>query len=428
MLNLGSRFTSNQKKLAENIASLYILQGLNYAIPLAVLPYLVRVLGMEMYGLLAFAQSFAQYFTILTDYGFNFSATRALAQAPDDGPAASQLFSSVLVLKLIFCVLGGLVLWGVVLTVPRFHQDAPYFYAGYLAVTGNVLFPVWYYQGIQQMRYISIVSGGARLISAVALFVFVHRPQDTLLALVIQSCGILLSGIAGFTLVLVRFQVRFVPPSLRQLRTVLADGWHLFVSTAAVSLYTNTNVFLVGLLAGDVEAGYFSAAEKIVRAMNGLIGPISQAIFPHVNSLVQQSRASVLRFARKTLALMIPATAIPSLALLLGATPIARICFGGVGAGSIPVIRWIAFLPMIIAVSNVLGVQTMIPFGLDKQFSRILILAGILNVLLAAILIKRFGAQGAGSSVLVVEAYVTVAMLISLKRHNLSVFPTKEAS
>ncbi len=75
------RHTTDLRRLLDNIVSLYLLQGLNYLIPLAVLPYLVRVLGMEAYGLVAVAQSFAQYFNILTDYGFNFSATRSIAQS-----------------------------------------------------------------------------------------------------------------------------------------------------------------------------------------------------------------------------------------------------------------------------------------------------------------------------------------------------------
>ena len=69
------RLTTDRRRLFDNIVSLYLLQGLNYIVPVAVLPYLVRVLGMETYGLVAVAQSFAQYFNILTDYGFNFSAT-----------------------------------------------------------------------------------------------------------------------------------------------------------------------------------------------------------------------------------------------------------------------------------------------------------------------------------------------------------------
>ena len=84
-----------RRRLMDNILSLYALLGLYYLIPMAVLPYLVRVLGMEMYGLVAFAQSFAQYFTTLTDYGFNYSATRSIAQQREDHNSVSKIFCSV---------------------------------------------------------------------------------------------------------------------------------------------------------------------------------------------------------------------------------------------------------------------------------------------------------------------------------------------
>ena len=91
---------------------------------------------------------------------------------------------------------------------------------------------------------------------------------------------------------------------------------------------------------------------------------------------------------------------LPVIAIFVFARPIATLCFGYAAEGAIPVMRWIAPLPLLVAVTSVLGVLTMLTFGLDKQFSRILIAAGILNLVLAVPLISTFAAQGAGASVL----------------------------
>jgi polysaccharide transporter, PST family len=93
--------------------------------------------------------------------------------------------------------------------------------------------------------------------------------------------------------------------------------------------------------------------------------------------------------------------------------------FGHTALGAVPIMRWIAPLPFLIAVSNVLGIQTMLVFGLDKQFSRILISAGIVNILLGAPLIIWLGAIGAGISVLVTETLVTSAMVVVLRNHRI---------
>jgi PST family polysaccharide transporter len=158
---------------------LYVLQGLNYLVPLAVLPYLIRVLGIERYGLIAFAQAFAQYFVILTDYGFNLSATKRIALIRDDNAEVSSVFWSVLLIKVGLMVLGMIVSAVIVFSVPRFRPDAALYAIAYVAVVGNVLFPVWLFQGMEQMRYISVVTGGAKVLSAILLFALVHRPPTT---------------------------------------------------------------------------------------------------------------------------------------------------------------------------------------------------------------------------------------------------------
>ena len=409
-------------RLTESIVSLYLLQGLNYVIPLAVLPYLIRVLGMEMYGLIAFTQSFAQYFVLLTDYGFNFTATRSIAQQREDRKTISRIFCSVLVIKVCLMLLGALIMIVVVGVVSQFRQNSVFFFVAYAAVIGGVLFPAWYFQGVEQMRYISGVIGVTRLLGAAALFVFVHRPTDALLALAIQSSAQLVGGVVGLWIAFRTFHLRFAWPTRTELKMALIEGWHLFVSSAAVSLYTNTNVFLVGLFAGNLQAGYFSAAEKLIRAAQGLITPIGQAVFPHVNALARRSRDLALQFNSRLLLWSGSGTLISSLLLLLFARPVALLCFGHAATGSVPIIRWIAFLPFLVAVSNVLGIQTMVPFGLDRQFSRILIVAGLFNISVAIPLIRLFAAQGAGISVLLTEIIVTSAMIVVLKNHNIPVY------
>ncbi len=418
---------ASRARLFDNILSLYLLQGLNYIIPLAVLPYLVRVLGMETYGLIAFAQSFAQYFNVLTDYGFNYSATRFIAQNKQSSVVISRTFCRVYLVKAALMGLGIVLLLIILTAIPRFRHDAAFFVIGFLAVFGNVLFPTWYFQGIEKMRYISLLTGIPRVLSAVLLFVFVHSAKDGLLAITIQSMGVVIAGALGFWFSLRDIRIQFEMPSWLELRTTLDEGWHLFVSTAAVSLYTNTNVFLVGMLAGNVQAGYFSAAEKLVRAMIGVIGPITQALFPHINSLASHSSEVALAFISKSLAWMAGLTIVPSLMMLLLAKPVTLMCFGASGGGSVVVVRWIALLPFLIAISNVLGIQTMITFGLDRQFSRILIAAGLLNIAMAVPLIKLFAAQGAGASLLITETVVTLTMVFVLRNHDIHVFRFRSA-
>ncbi len=417
-----SNSTTTRQKLLGNMLWLYALQGLNYLVPLAVLPYLIRVLGVERYGLVTFAQAFAQYFTILTDYGFNLSATKRIALVRENRAEVSRLYWSVIFIKLTLMLVGATVVAVLVMTVPRFHSDASLYAIAYLAVVGNVLFPVWLFQGMEQMRYISIVSGCAKILSALLLFVFVHHASDYIAALAIQSSGFLVAGVAGFSIGIARFHLAYRIPTAEELRQTLADGWHLFVSNAAGTLYATTNVFLVGLVAGNVQAGYFSAAERLTRSVQGMLGPVTQAIYPHVSSLVAQSRQNAIAFLRKSLLWIGALSFVTSLLLLIFASPVAGILFGKAASGSVEPLRWMAMLPFIISVSSVLAIQTMIPFGMEKPLSRIYIVAGVSSLALSLPMIHSLGATGGAVSVLIVEVCIVLAMGALLKRHAIDLW------
>ncbi len=410
-----------RQKLISNVAWLYALQGLNYVLPLAVLPYLVRVLGVERYGLLAFAQAFAQYFVILADYGFNLSATKQIARRRGNREDVSRLFWSVLFIKFVLMLFGCLVLFVILAAVPRFRADSAVYVIAYVAVPGSILFPLWLFQGMEQMRYISIVSGGARVLSAILLFIFVHHSSDYMLALAIQSGGVLLAGVAALWTALSNFDIDFCRPSRADISQALRDGWHLFVSSAATTLYANTGAFLVGMLAGNVQAGYFGAADKINRGIQGLLAPVTQAVYPHVSLLAAKSRDAALAFIRKSLIGIGLVSFLPSLLVFLFARSVALFVFGSITQDCVITLRWMAMLPFVIAVSSVFAIQTMIPMGFERQLSRVYVLAGLGSLALSVPLILHYGAAGGGASVLMVEIFVDTAMWSVLRRHGVHV-------
>jgi PST family polysaccharide transporter len=404
----------SRSKWLGNMFWLYALQGLNYLVPLAVLPYLIRVLGVERYGLVAFAQAFAQYFVLITDYGFNLSATKRIAQDRASRESVSVLFWSVMFIKCLLFTVGAAILTILLFAVPRIHAHPEVYVISYFIVLGSVLFPVWLFQGMEQMRFISVVTGGAKVLSAVLLVIFVHQSSDYLLAAGILAGGMLLAGVVGFCIALAHFKIALHLPTRAACWQTLFDGWHLFVSAGGASLYANTGVFLVGLVAGNLQAGYFSVAEKTVRGIQGLLAPITQAVYPHVSALAAKSRELALDFIAKSLAWIGVLSLVPSVFLLLFARPITLFLFGNGAEGSVVPVRWAAMLPFVIAISSVLGVQTMIPFGLEKQLSRIYVAAGLSSLVPLVVAIHYWGATGAAAAILTVEVVVCFAMCIVL--------------
>jgi len=217
------------------------------------------------------------------------------------------------------------------------------------------------------------------------------------------------------------FKLRLMRVSAEGIREVLKEGWTLFLSKVSVSLYTAGNAFILGMLTNHTAVGYYSAAEKIVKSILGLLGPISQAAYPRFSKMASNSKEKTLLWGRRMLMLMGSVGFALSMTILLGTNLLVSILLGPKFEPSIAVMKILAFLPFLIALSNVLGIQLMIPFGKDKAFTLILFGAGILNISLAIILAPLWYEKGMAISVLLSEIFVTSSMFIYLNRIGINV-------
>ncbi|HTY13853.1 MAG TPA: flippase [Candidatus Omnitrophota bacterium] len=407
-------------KLFENLVSLSILQGANYVLPLITVPYLVRVLGPEKFGLVAFAQAFVQYFTYFTDYGFNFSATREISINRHDRKRVAEIFSCVMLIKVVFALISLLVFAAIVLSFAKFRDEWPLYAFAFLALGGNVLFPQWFFQGMERMKYITVLNLSARLLFIVLIFVFVHSEQGYFLVALFQSLGLVLAALTGLLVVFGYFKVGFKLPKFASVRRELRNGYSIFITQIAPSLYTTSNVFLLGLLTNNLIVGYYSAGEKIVKAVQAMFSPVSQAIFPHMSYLVETSKASALNFIRKVTVLSAAATFIISVLIFIFAPQIVLLVLGEKYLATIAVIRILAFLPFVCSLGAIMGTHIMINFGLAHYFAGIVSAAGLFNILLAVLLIVFFKQNGMAAAVMTTESLITLTMFIILERKSLS--------
>lgn len=413
---------SQKKKLIENISSLYFLQGVNYLLPLVVLPYLVRVLGAELFGLLVFAQALNQYFNILTDYGFNLSVTKKIAETRGDLKKISEISRNVITIKFLLIIGSFLLLILAILLVQKFTDFWPVFLISFLQVIGNALFPVWFFQGIERMKIITLSTMLGRGIATISIFLFVNQQSDYVLAAGLQAAGWLIAGIIAFSWMLKIINIRISPPPIKDLIKELKDGWHIFISTAAIGVYTASNIVILGLITNNTVVAYFGGAEKITKAVQGLLSPISQSIYPYISALRKESLPKMIGMLRKSFFSLAAFGLILTLVLLLGAPLIIKILFGSEFQSSIPVLMIMAPIPFLVAMSNIFGIQTMLPFDLKSEFSKILISAGIINLILIIPFSYLWAANGAALAVMISEFFVTITMGVVLKKNNLFFF------
>ena len=300
-----------------------------------------------------------------------------------------------------------------------FYADICLYAVVYITVIGNVIFPVWFFQGVQQMRYITIVNIIARLFSIAGIFYFIKEPQDYLLAALFQAIVPLIAGICSWIILIKNFPEVLCLPKLRDIKNTLKDGWSIFISTVAINLYTASNIVFLGIFTNPVMVGYFSGAQKIIDNVKQLLGPISQAIYPHISKLVKESPQNVKPFLRKVILVLGGGNLLLSIFIFIFAEFIVDILLGSGYEESVILLRIMSFLPFIIALSNVFGIQIMLPFGMQSTFSKILICAAVLNTCMVIPLILLYQDIGVSVSIVITECFVTAVMFYVLKKNKI---------
>lgn len=403
--------TAARKRLTENFISLSVLQGLNYLLPLITLPYLVRVLGPEKFGLIAFAQAFTGYFQILTDYGFNLSATREISIHREDRQKVNEIFSSVMTIKIFLCIISFLLLSLFLIFIPRFRSDYLVYLFSFGIVVGNVLFPVWFFQGMERMKYITILNFISKVIFTICIFIVIRKSSDYLYVPLLNSLGYIIAGLLSLKIVFKNFYVVFLKLSLNSYIKQLKDGLYLFIGTIGVNFYKNNSVIILGLLTNNIIVGYFSIAKKIIDILNQIAVLISQVLFPYISIIINQDIEKTLRLLKKIGAGIFTYTSFIGIILLIFPGLIIKIVTGNSYYESILSLKIMAFVPLFIG-ANVPAVQILLGKGFYKLYTAIVIKGALIDIIINLSLVPFLSYIGSCISTIVVELFVTIYLII----------------
>ena len=404
------------KAVLHNVVSLSRLQVITYLLPIVILPYLFRVLGPERFGLIAFAQAFIQYFMILTDYGFNICATKEISLCHDDRAKVSKVFSAVMTIKIVLVFLSSLILGTVVYFVPKFNNEWIVYVLSFGMVVGNAIFPVWFFQGIEKMKYIANLNIIGQIIYTGSIFCFVRAWQDYLMVPLINSFVLLITGLWGQYIVFRKFGVSFQWPGYKNIRYQLKGGWNIFISNVAINAYTTTRVFAVGLLTNNIMTGFYSIAERIANvAQRFPVSSFSRAILPPLGTIFHRNTMQSFEIMQQIQLITIIISLIFLPIIFIFAPFIVRLVCGGNYPPTVLSLRLLLISVFFIS-ANAFRVQFLLVCGKTDIYSRIHVTMAMIGLPLIIILISYLSYVGAAMATVAIEAGIFTITYFTVKR------------
>lgn len=355
------------KTLIGNFSYLSALQIFNLILPLVTYPYLIRVLGKELYGLVVFAQATVGYMRIAVEFGFNISATKSVSVHRDDPDKLSEAVSSVLILKTILFLLSFAVLLLLFLFIPQIRAYKLLFILTMWVCLYEVIFPSWYFQGIEKMKYITWITLISRLISLVLIFMLIRSPGDYLLFPVISGIGAVVAGCISLYIIFGTGNITFLFTPAAVLKRYFTESVPIFVSNLSVQLYLSTSKILVGIFLGLSGVAYYDLGEKILNLLKTPVVIFTQVIFPKMSNRYD------FAFLKKTAAILFVSVLAAIVLFQLTAEELI-ILFAGrdmLPAANVARILTLSLLPLI--VSNALGIQTLLSQGFNREYSAVVL-------------------------------------------------------
>ena len=287
----------------------------------------------------------------------------------------------------------------------------------------SILFPVWLFQGLEKMSYITLFYVIPKILVLVCTILLVKLKSDYLLALFIQTVGTLLSALACTIIIFSQKVVKFYLPSISDIRSAVVEGWHIFASSVATNIYTTTNTVVLGFIANDSAVGIFSASEKIIRAIISLLSSVSQVTFPRINDYFHRSKEQALAFGLKILRITVIVTSITGVLIFISAPLIVKLLFGiPQYSETITILRISSFIPLFSICNGILAVNLLITFGLKRYLLRIVGVGGIFSLILIVPAVILFQARGVAVVATLTEILITILLFYVFRKHQIRIW------
>lgn len=402
-----------KSKLFHNSAWLYTLQIFNTVVPLITLPYITRVLGASGYGTFSYALNIIGYFQVIVNYGFDLTGSRKIAMARNTSEI-SKTFSSITGTKLVLFFTSLLTFGIFLLFIPVSGDVAITTMLLFIMLLGESIQPTWLFQGLQEMKFITLVSVFTRLLSIMLIFMFIKEPGDIFVYTIIYAIIYLLNGFISLQVVNNKFKIRFLKIGKQDIWHEIKDGWQIFSTSFASKIFAGIGITILGLSSSTEIVGIYSAIYKIPTLIIMAYTPFGQVLFPFISKKFDESFGNGLAIVKK-----IGSFITLMLLMLVGvvifySTPIVELLYGSeysqYATVTIPLLIW----SVLGILNNLMGIQVLVASGHKESYAKIFQMIIFINISLNVGLGFWLGMYGVAFAALISETLLTILLFFKI--------------
>lgn len=412
-----------KNKVVKNGIWLYALQFFNTVIPLLTIPYITRILSTAQYGIFSIALNWIGYFQVVIEYGFGMSATRKIAanEKNRDSNELSKLLFTVLCSRIVLFIASMIILLPTTLLIIRDRMEILSIFVLAVCLFGYCFQQNWLFQGLQDMKYISIINMCARIISTVCIFIFIKTQRDLLLYCVFYAISPLIAGISGFLIAYNKYQLHFVKISISNIVQEIKDGWFIFTTQLSSKVFGAIGITFLGIFSTNADVGIFSAIQKIPNMILLVWGPIAQVLYPISSKKMSIDFKSGWEFVNKTKKIILPIFISICGFVMVFSKVIINIAFGEEYSvyyyEVIPLLGWV----LLAINNNFWGIQILLASGHDKEYGQCFQIGVVCTILLNFILVYFFKSSGASLAPFLSELILAGLLLWEITKQKRSI-------
>lgn len=405
------------KSLKTNFVYNLINTSLGILFPIISFPYASRILMAKGIGEVNFFQSIIQYIVLFTSLGIPMYAIREVAKIRDNKTERNKTLLEILILNLLLTVGGYIAVFIIINTVAKVQVNVPLFLVLSLSIILTTIGCDWFYQAIEDFKYITIRGIVVRSCSLVLLFVFVRTEKDLLYYAISITIGSLGGNVFNFLRLrkYVKFSELFTGnlKPFRHVKPVL----RIFMLNLIISIYINLNIIMLGFMKNNESVGFFTSATKLTQVILTIVTSLGTVLLPRMSHMVSNNQMGEFRvLAQKSLDFIIMVTLPIMMGLILLADYLIMIFCGSDYMPAVPSLQILAPIILFIGISNVFGIQILYPQGKERIVIFATAAGAVINFIMNLWLIPKYSQDGAAIATFVAELLVTAIMCLIGRR------------